>query len=264
MLPSFLKKDESSIDEALSRERRKRGCCLGVAVAILGFLVWASFFIQPAKESARQTQCRNNIKQIGIALHSYHDYFKCLPPAYTVDENGKPLHSWRVVLLPFLEQQELYDKIRLDEPWDSEYNKQFHSRMPMAFSCPTVPQKKHKLTMTSYMRIVGPNTTTTGADSVAIKDIGRPLEEIVTLVEVYPTVNWMEPIDISPEQFAAGIDSKKKQGVGSYHKIRLHLGTLDGAAVEIEKPELPLFYDKTTFPKKDESEETAPTGALNP
>jgi len=251
MFPSFLKKDESSVDEALPRERRKRGCCLGIAVAILGFHILAFFSIQPASESARQMQCRNNIKQIAHALVNYYSTNDCLPPAYTVDENGKPLHSWRVLLLPYMDEARLYKKIRLNEPWDSEYNKQFHSQMPLTFSCPTVPQKKRKFTMTSYMRIVGPNTTTTGPDSVAFDDIGHPLEEIVALVEVYPTINWMEPIDISPEQFAAGIDPKKKQDVGSYHRIRLHLGMLNGSGVQIEKSELPLYYDKTTFPRKD-------------
>ena len=249
MLPSFLKKDESSVDEALPRERRKRGCCLMMACMLFSF--FAILFFAEDIFVGHDLGCRNNPQSIMLAMYTYHDYFKCLPPAYTTDENGKPLHSWRVVLLPFLEQQELYDKIRFDEPWDSEYNKQFHTQRPSVYHCFWGPKKSQKPDTTSYMRIVGPNTTTTGPDSVAFDDIGRPSEEIVVLVEVYPTINWMEPVDISPEQFAAGIDSKKKQGVGSYHKIRLHLGMLDGSGIQIEKSELPLYYDKMTFPKKD-------------
>ena len=55
-------------------------------------------------------QCGNNLKQIGIALHTYHDEYKSLPPAYVCDESGKRMHSWRVLLLPYMEQQELYKK----------------------------------------------------------------------------------------------------------------------------------------------------------
>ncbi|MEZ6114117.1 MAG: DUF1559 domain-containing protein [Pirellulaceae bacterium] len=82
--------------------------------------------VQTAREAARRSQCSSNLKQIELALHNYHDTFKSFPPAYIADANGRPMHSWRVLILPFMEQRELYDQCRFDEPWDGP-NNQLHS-----------------------------------------------------------------------------------------------------------------------------------------
>src|SRR5262245_54930051 len=63
------------------------------------------------------TRSANNLQQIGLAMRSYHDKFKRLPPAVARSKDGRPLHSWRVLLLPELEYDSLYKQIRLDEPW---------------------------------------------------------------------------------------------------------------------------------------------------
>src|SRR4029453_12945484 len=64
--------------------------------------------VQQAREAARRTQCKNNLKQIGLALHNYADVYGSFPPAYIADETDKPMHSWRVLILPFLDQDQLY------------------------------------------------------------------------------------------------------------------------------------------------------------
>ena len=66
--------------------------------------------------SATQTQTANNMKQLGLAMHSYHDAYRNLPPAAICDKDGKPLLSWRVAILPFVEGQALYREFKLDEP----------------------------------------------------------------------------------------------------------------------------------------------------
>src|SRR5260370_4929892 len=74
--------------------------------------------------TASDRQCANNLKQIGLALHNYNDAYARLPAVANFDKQGKPLLSWRVHLLPFIEQEDLYKEFHLDEPWDSEHNKQ--------------------------------------------------------------------------------------------------------------------------------------------
>jgi len=86
-----------------------------------------------AREAARRMTCSSMLKQITLAFHNYHDAHHSFPPAYTVDANCKPLHSWRVLILPYLEKNDLYSKIRLYEPWDSEYNSQFHDQNEPVF-----------------------------------------------------------------------------------------------------------------------------------
>ena len=74
--------------------------------------------VQAAREAARRMSCSNNIKQIGLAMQNYHTAYGTLPPAYTVDAQGRPLHSWRTLILPFIEQQALYGEIDLSKPWN--------------------------------------------------------------------------------------------------------------------------------------------------
>lgn len=82
---------------------------------------------------------KSNLERIVAALKQYGDANNgVLPAAYTVDEAGRPLHSWRVAILPYLGEEEakLYAQIRLDEPWNSEWNSRFHSQRPNIFACP--------------------------------------------------------------------------------------------------------------------------------
>ena len=88
-----------------------------------------------AADAAKQRSVRN-LKQLALAAQNFYDRHMSLPARYSVDANGVPLHSWRVFLLPFIEQNELYKQIRLDEPWDSEHNRQFHSKAPELFRRP--------------------------------------------------------------------------------------------------------------------------------
>jgi hypothetical protein len=68
----------------------------------------------------------NNLKQIGLALRNYHDAYGRFPPAYVADGHGPPMHSRRVLILPWLEKREIYDRYRFDEPWDGPNNRKPH------------------------------------------------------------------------------------------------------------------------------------------
>ena len=210
----------------------------GCGCAVLLFLVGAvlSFILLPvilqtmggSSEAARRMQCTNNMKQITLALHNYYDANKCLPPAYTVDENGNPLHSWRVLLLPYLEQQYLYDQIRLDEPWDSEYNKQFHSQRMSCYRCPSATGDT--LGMTCYSVIVGEETpfgdpTTT----LTFGDISDGLSNTIFLVERKTPVCWMDPTqEITFEEACKGINVFGNE-MGSNHSGGMNVSMFDGS-----------------------------------
>ncbi len=72
-----------------------------------------------SRSAAHRAQCTNNLKQIALAYHNVHSATNTFPPPAIADKDGKPLLSWRVAILPYVEQQELYNKFKLDEPWDS-------------------------------------------------------------------------------------------------------------------------------------------------
>ena len=92
--------------------------------------------VQSAREAARRAQCVNNIKQIMLAMHNYISANSSFPRDIT-DKNGKPLLSWRVAILPYVEQGVLFDKFKLDEPWDSPHNQELLKYMPLVYQCPS-------------------------------------------------------------------------------------------------------------------------------
>ncbi len=88
------------------------------------------------RRSAARTASANQIRQLALAMHNYHDANRALPARFSKNAADKPLLSWRVHILPYLDERELYEEFHLDEPWDSEHNKKLIDRMPDAFKHP--------------------------------------------------------------------------------------------------------------------------------
>jgi len=208
-------------------------------IVVIGFLIFLLLPMVPcAREAARRMQCSNNLKQIGLALHNYHDKYGCFPPAFTVDENGQPLHSWRVLILPFIEQNALYEKIRLDEPWDSEYNQQFHGVKISTFQCPSngligpIQRDRPNLTTVGnchYSIIIGPETPFPGAKALRLADIENGTSNTIFVVERLIPVCWMDPNnEISFTTASEGIN-RKMEGIGSAHPNGSNAGFGDGS-----------------------------------
>jgi len=159
-------------------------------------------------------------------MHDYHDAYKCFPPAYTVDENGKPLHSWRVLLLPFLEQNVLYAQIRLNEPWDSEHNRQFHDALISVFRCPSgcLPERfKREIPdliidgNCYYSVVVGPETPFIGSQPMPLSSISDGTSNTILVVERLLPVCWMDPNnEIGFDAACSGVN-RNIHGIGSAH-----------------------------------------------
>lgn len=125
----------------------------GANVAVIGILVALLLpAVQQARSAARRMQSSNNMKQIGLAMHNYHDTFGKLPAQASTDKDGKKLLSWRVHILPFVEQQALYEQFHLDEPWDSEHNKKLIANMPGVYRNPKSNAPENE---TTYLVPVG-------------------------------------------------------------------------------------------------------------
>ncbi len=124
-------------------KKRPFGC--GTVLAVVGIGVVLVALMLPAVrrcagEAARRSQCKNNLKQIALALHNYEAHYHALPPAYTVDGDGKPLHSWRTLILPYVDQQSLYSRIDLSKPWDDPANAEaLTANVANSLHCPSTP-----------------------------------------------------------------------------------------------------------------------------
>jgi hypothetical protein len=150
--------------------------------------------VQAARESARRLQSSNNLKQISLAMHGIHSAHGALPPAAIRDQAGKPLLSWRVQILPYLEQQDLYDQFHLDEPWDSEHNKKLLEKMPAVYRNPNTPSGS----TTNYLAVTGKGTMFDGAKGISFDHVKDGLTNTIMVVEADPdrAVEWTRPSDL--------------------------------------------------------------------
>ena len=145
----------------------------------------------------RRARCVNNLKQIGLAMHNYHQKHDAFPPSASRDPEGRPLLSWRVQLLPYLEQQALYDEFHLDEPWDSPHNKELIPRMPALFACPEMRRSLRASGRTTYLAPVGPSTAFPGDRGVSYKEMTDGTSNTILVVEAGDdqAVPWTQPAD---------------------------------------------------------------------
>jgi prepilin-type processing-associated H-X9-DG protein len=192
------------------KARWKFGLFHLLSIVVIGGLGFALLIPAPTRSrvAARRTQCKNNIKQIGLALHNYHDHYGTFPPAYTVDSSGKRLHSWRTLILPYLDQGELFKKIDLAKAWDDPANAEAAKTPLYMYHCPSVPGPNNH---TSYVVVVGADTCFPGAVSKSIPEItdGTSNSVMVVEVEAEKSVPWMSPVDVD-EQFLLSLGPKSK------------------------------------------------------
>ena len=204
---------------------RRWGCLKALGV-VLGLCVLACLLL-PALDSgvrpaARRAQCVNNLKQIGLALHNYESVHGCFPPVATFDARGRPLLSWRVLLLPYMEEAPLYEEFHLDERWDSPHNWPLLARMPNLYGCPS--DLNRPVSATGYQVVVGPRTLFPwGSVGVKLADVTDGTSRTIAVVESTRPVEWSAPIDITDDL------SVDQMALGSQHEGGYNVLFADGA-----------------------------------
>ena len=174
---------------------------LAVSAVLGGMMVPA---IQKVRDAADRMTSQNNLKQIGIALHSYHDVMGTLPPAVVRDKNGKALYSWRVLILPYLEQDVIYKNWKKDEPWDSPHNKPLSDVVLKVYTLPGNPDGVSN--RTPYRVFIGKGTgfeelKRQPSKGIRISDITDGTSNTIAVVEATETVPWAKPEELD---FVAG------------------------------------------------------------
>jgi len=136
------------------------------------------------------------------------------PPAYQIGRDGRRWHSWRVLVLPFIEQNALFNRYRFDEPWDGPNNSQLASEMPRTFAFPGL--KPQATTTTAYLAIVGADTIWPGAKAFR----GKPKDGLANTILFAENnglgVHWMEPRDLEFETMP--FDLQKPDGISSRYR----------------------------------------------
>ena len=139
----------------------------GIVVGLLIVMVFPA--VSTARSQAQKTQSADNMKLIAAAMFSYEADHGSYPPAFIPDKDGKPMHSWRVLLLPYLGPgyDHIYEQYKFDEAWDGPNNMNLRFSMPAEYACPADSDASSQYE-TSYMVIVGDEEI--AGQSVSVRD----------------------------------------------------------------------------------------------
>jgi prepilin-type processing-associated H-X9-DG protein len=189
---------DPEFNEAIPKPRPGRGLTLVKFLAIFGIIALLIALLLPATRSgrgaARRAQCTNNLKQIALALHNYEQTHNALPPAYTVDANGRTLHSWRTLILPYLEKESLYRTIDLSKPWNDLANAKALATALPVYQCPEAAGPQNT---TTYLATTGPNGCLIPGSCRRLAEITDGHGSTIMVIEAGEenAVPWMAPVD---------------------------------------------------------------------
>jgi hypothetical protein len=166
-----------------------------------------------AQGAAQRTQSMNNMKQIGLAMFNFESTFGRFPKRTIDGDDGKPKLSWRVAILPYIEQQELYSQFHLDEPWDSPHNKELIAKMPATYARPGTDPTKG---LTPYMVLDADGALFDDDDGPKIADVTDGTSNTIMTVETDEDhmVIWTKPEDLEVDfdDILAGLEGAWEGG----------------------------------------------------
>ncbi|HWB08319.1 MAG TPA: DUF1559 domain-containing protein [Pirellulales bacterium] len=171
-----------------------------------------------AQQAARRSACVNNLKQIGLALHNYHDVYGRFPAPSVSAADGKPMHSWRVAIVPFLISHPFYMRYDFNRPWDSPANLRLaKSFCPSFYVCPSANQPSGS-GLTNYVMVVGPKAASRAGSWTGLDQITDGPANTVIIAEIADSdIFWSEPRDLNMDEMSFQINDPSKPGISSHH-----------------------------------------------
>jgi Protein of unknown function (DUF1559) len=178
------------------RGRAWAGIAMGAVFAFYGVATYMTVYLR-TQERAQRNASAEFLTAIDAGMRHFYMKHEHFPPAAIRDPAGRPLLSWRVAVLPILGQQELYDRFRLDEPWDSAHNHALLAEMPWFYAAPHRPDAVPPTTV--YQVFVGPGTPfDPAAPPLRLEgtDFPVPVLELFLIVEAAQPIPWTKPDDL--------------------------------------------------------------------
>jgi hypothetical protein len=214
---------------------KRRSVFRWIAVLVAGVLCFVAVglcfwhAVQSAREAAYRASCTGQMKMFGLALHNYHDVHGCFPPAYFADAEGRPAHTWRVLLLPAQEDRPLYDRYRFDEAWNGPHNRAMAEGLSIGMSgivpmyhCPT--DRDSGPFDTSFVVIVGDEAAFPGAATRRFKDFADGSTNTVIMAEMSESgIHWMEPRDLEFDDMSFRLNDPGRKCIRSKHPGVAHV-----------------------------------------
>lgn len=224
-------------------------------LALSPLAIAAIWFLPPVvmqlKAQRDVTLCKQNLRLIAKALNNYAASYGTYPPAITYDAAGKPMHSWRVLLLPYLNERSLFEQYDMSKPWDAPENAHLQAMMPAVYKSPA--NSNVAIGESSYMLITGPGTlfppNAAPANPSAIPD---GTENTLLVVETNNRMtSWIEPVDLDVTKLPAGVGMLG--GIGGSHKEGATAVMVDGQAVLIPSDATKAVIDGLITPAGGEA-----------
>jgi hypothetical protein len=211
---------------------------LTAVVAILGVLGVRWFrAAQQEQEIRRSRPCSRQVKNILFAFHFYHEEHGHSPPAYIADANGNPMHSWRVLILPYMgdDGAAVYSAYRFDEPWNGPNNRKLAAKVAEMYRCPNRPPGENPL-LTDYVVVVGPDTAFPGTETVTLTDFPDGTKNTILIVEIENSdIHWMEPRDLRLEDLSFAANQEGTPRVAGPHAAGPVAGFADGSVSRLHE-----------------------------
>ena len=229
----------SRLDIVAFRKINNWGCLMGCLLLTFALLNTLAMGCVYPREAARRSQCKNNLKQIGLAMHNYHDRFAKLPDTQASDGKSPPV-SWRVAILPHIDHKKPNSEYDLAVSWDSDENSLIAKSDVGLYVCPSVPIADQKDAAgrwyTAYATLLGSDTAFSEGKGKTFRDFSDGTSNTALVAEACgQQILWTEPRDINLTEKNLGINlpgHKSGQSVGSwssYHRAGVHLLLADGS-----------------------------------
>jgi hypothetical protein len=191
---------------------------LSAVAAAFGILVWVALpFVRSNQIRSYRLQSNQHLKQIALAMRNYHNDHGSYPPAYVTDSNGRPMHSWRVLLLPYLAEHATYEQYDLSKPWDEQtLELQSPLRIPSVYTSPADADST-TFGHTSFVVITGKQTMFPGPRSTRSAQITDGTAGTIMVVERHNSgIPWYQPLDLKSAQMQFQINGSGQE-ISSNH-----------------------------------------------
>ncbi len=211
--------------------------CLALVIG----LVYAALATSDAvRTGTTGNLCETNLQAIGKAMLQYHNDNGRFPPAVVRDAQGRALHSWRVLLLPYLGHNDLFIQYDMSKPWDDPQNQLLATQMPSIYHCPESLNVSNS--ETSYQVVVGPDAVFQKDNSASLLDLrDGPAQTLLVVETTGNGVLWIEPRDLAVDSMSLSINGAQTVGIGSQHRRSgAHVLLADGSV---------KFLDSLTSPE---------------
>jgi hypothetical protein len=168
---------------------------VAIVMGVIALLIIAMLPSAGSDRPGRRAKCISHLKMIAFALQNYAAAHNAFPPAYTTDADGKPLHSWRTLILPQLEEQKLYQSIDLSKPWDDPVNVAAFKSAVDVYRCPSSDDDRQNYT--TYLAVVTPESCVRPGEPRPLSEAKGTQSLTLLLIEVDAdhAIPWMQPID---------------------------------------------------------------------